>query len=96
MKPMLCPVCNGVGKVSAGFYNRGGDCPFWVSGTTKPEVCRSCVGTGWVEVNEDHIPYPIETHQYIPFTDKCPSCGGARNSPALTGCPEGSHYGGYC
>lgn len=95
MKAVLCPVCNGVGKVSAGFYNRGGDCQFWVSGTTYPELCRSCNGRGWVEVNDD--PY-IGGGIPQPFIDpnKCPSCGGDKNSPALTGCPMGSHYGSYC
>lgn len=52
MKAVLCPVCNGVGKVSAGFYNRGGDCQFWVGGTTNPEECRSCKGKGWLEVSD--------------------------------------------
>lgn len=60
-KAVLCPVCNGVGKVSAGFYNRGGDCQFWVSGTTSPELCRSCNGKGWVEVNDN--PYVGEISQ---------------------------------
>ena len=38
----------------------------------------------------------METHEFIPFVDKCPACGGDRNSPAGTGCPMGSHYGSYC
>ena len=96
MKAVLCPVCNGVGKVVSGFYNRSGDCPYWVSSGGNPEVCRSCNGKGWVEVGEDYLPYPTETHEYIPFVDKCPACGGDRNSPALTGCPMGSHYGTSC
>lgn len=27
--------------------------------------------------------------------DVCPNCGGDRNSPALTGCERGYHYGTY-
>ena len=61
MKAVLCPVCNGVGKVSAGFYNRGGDCQFWVGGTTNPEECRSCKGKGWLEVSEEKIGEPLQS-----------------------------------
>jgi len=51
MKAVLCPVCNGVGRVSAGFYNRSGDCLYWVS-SGGTEECRSCQGRGWLEVND--------------------------------------------
>lgn len=45
-----CPVCNGNGLVSNGFYNQvNGE---WASGSTAPEKCRSCNGKGWVEVND--------------------------------------------
>jgi len=27
--------------------------------------------------------------------DVCPACGGDRKAPALTGCPNGSHYGTF-
>ena len=50
MKAVLCPVCVGVGKVSGGFYNQGGDFPYWVESATGPEICRGCAGKGWVEV----------------------------------------------
>lgn len=99
MKAVLCPVCNGVGKVSAGFYNRGGDCSFWVSTGVNPEPCRSCNGKGWLEVsNADNRLEPINNVSYSPPLDynKCPACGGDRSSPANTGCPIGSHYGSYC
>ena len=56
MKAVLCPVCNGVGQVSAGFYNCGGDCPYWTSSGTSPEMCRSCGGKGWVEAHEGAVP----------------------------------------
>ena len=39
--PHRCPVCNGVGKVPAGFYSMG-----IASTTSMPETCRSCNGTG--------------------------------------------------
>ncbi len=98
-KGVLCPVCNGVGKVSAGFYNRAGNYPLWVTGTNDDEVCRSCNGKGWVEVsNADDRLESVKNISYSrpPDYNKCPSCGGDRNSPAGTGCPMGSHYGSYC
>ena len=55
MKAAICPVCNGVGQVSAGFYSRAGDCLYWVSSGVNPEPCRSCGGTGWLEVHEETI-----------------------------------------
>ncbi len=60
-------------------------CP-WMTSTTNPEVCRSCNGKGWVVVYGDS--------NYKEW-DRCPTCGGDRNSPSLTGCPMGSHYGTY-
>ena len=99
MKASLCPVCNGVGKVSSGFYNRSGDCPYWVSSGVNPEVCRGCNGVGWVEVdNADNRLTPIPSFTFTTYTDKnrCPTCGRDRNLPAGTGCPMGSHYGSYC
>jgi len=105
MKAVICPVCNGVGQVSAGFYNRGGDCPFWVSSRVNPEQCRSCGGKGWVEVAEDTPILNLETPNYNPdyykgsgyeFADRCPVCGGDRSLPGGSGCPIGSHYGSYC
>ena len=90
MKAVLCPVCNGEGQVK--------DAEIMGAGITKitTKLCHGCGGKGWVEVQDSHIPYSPETHEYIPFVDKCPACGGDRNSPALTGCPMGSHYGSYC
>lgn len=106
MKAVLCPVCNGVGKVSAGFYNRGGDCPFWVNTGVNPETCRSCNGKGWVEVADEPrylFPEPLNPLDpaLIKFYEKkgynvCPACGSDRNSPGGSGCPMGSHYGSYC
>jgi len=99
MKASLCPVCNGNGQVSNGFYSHPGDYPYWTSGGANTEECRSCAGKGWVEVgNADDRLKPIENITYTlpPDYNNCPSCGGNRNSPALTGCPKGSHYGSYC
>ena len=99
MKAVLCPVCNGVGQVSNGFYSRAGDYPYWVSSGTGNEECRSCKGKGWVEVNnaDDRlVPITNITYSLPPDYNKCPACGGDRTSPAITGCPMGSHYGSYC
>jgi len=101
MKAVLCPACNGVGKVAAGFYNRSGDCPYWTSSGGNPEICRSCNGKGWVEVAEDKpiidLGYELTKQDLgVGWTDRCPACGGDRNSPAGTGCPKGGHYGSYC
>ena len=53
MEIVRCPVCNGNGLVSAGFYSHGGDFPNWVSNSTNPEKCQSCDGKGYVKVYEE-------------------------------------------
>lgn len=40
-----CPVCNGVGFVSGGYFNRPGDAVEWVS-ATGTDTCKICKGTG--------------------------------------------------
>ena len=40
-----CPVCNGNGTVSGGFYDHPGDCPYWTTDHTT-ETCRTCQGRG--------------------------------------------------
>ena len=98
MKAVICPVCNGVGTVSSGFYCRSGDCPYWVSSSGNPEVCRSCNGKGWVEVsNADNRLEPIDniSNSQSPDYNRCPACGGDRNSLARTGCSIRSHYGNF-
>ena len=89
MKAVLCPVCKGDGHLK--------DAEIMGTEATKitAKLCHGCVGRGWVEVQDYPIPYPIETHEYTHFVDKCPTCGGERNSPAGTSCPLGSHYGSY-
>jgi len=49
-RPHTCPVCYGVGKVEAGFYNRLNS-KTWTSSGGEIE-CSSCQGTGivWEEV----------------------------------------------
>ena len=82
-----CPVCLGNGLVPNGFYsttNQEGGRLYWISASTEPEMCRSCSGKGWIKVPDSS-----------PLANNCPACGGDRNSPALTGCPRGSHYGTY-
>ena len=92
-----CPVCKGVGQVSAGFYSRGGDYEFWMAFATSPEQCRSCGGKGYLVV-----PDKIEVKNEIQVVDNtfinrdvCPICGNKRSSPTGTGCPAGSHYGNF-
>ena len=99
MQAVKCPVCNGNGLVSAGFYNQGGDGFMRTTATTPPEQCRSCGGKGWVEVSEevseDKLPEASSTGKDESSRDKCPFCGGDRNRIAEAGCPPGSHYGTY-
>ena len=40
-----CPICNGVGQVSGGFYTRAGDYPFR-NASNALEICRTCDGKG--------------------------------------------------
>ena len=47
MTPHRCPVCNGVGKVPAGFYSMAN-----ALASTEPEQCRACNGTGIMWSNE--------------------------------------------
>ena len=45
MEWQKCPICNGSGLVSGGFYNHAGDYPYWTSGNAA-ETCRACGGQG--------------------------------------------------
>ena len=45
-QPFVCPVCNGRGFVSSGFYNSTGN--IWISATLATETCRTCKGEGIV------------------------------------------------
>ena len=42
-----CPICNGVGLVSGGYFLRAGDCDHWVA-TNAIEVCKICEGRGLI------------------------------------------------
>jgi len=56
MEYQKCPVCNGVGQVSGGFYLRAGDCDTWTSDHTV-EMCCQCQGQGIIikpELQEKH------------------------------------------
>ena len=46
-----CPVCNGNGLVSGGFYNHPGDCGSWTS-SDSAETCRTCGGQGIIVAPE--------------------------------------------
>ncbi len=45
MKMQKCPVCNGVGQVSGGYFSRAGDCNTWMSSSTLDQ-CQVCKGKG--------------------------------------------------
>lgn len=49
---MVCPVCNGSGKVHTGFYGLGSCSMADVMNDKFPPVCRTCKGRGIIEVNE--------------------------------------------
>lgn len=94
MKASLCPVCMGSGKVNVWGRIR-------IDWTKENESCHGYNGKGWVEVSEEDDPLKLEldfrgSGQNSWENSKCPACGGDRSSPALTGCPKGSHYGSYC
>ena len=40
-----CPICNGTGIVSSGFFDHAGDMGTWVSDHAA-ETCRVCQGKG--------------------------------------------------
>jgi len=84
MKAVLCPVCDGDGQLK--------DAIFEGRETTKitMKLCHGCGGKGWIEVAEDKD-VAISRIWDKESWDKCPTCGGDRNSPAGTGCPMGSH-----
>lgn len=46
-----CPICDGTGNVSGGYFGRAGDSPYWVSDHTI-ESCQRCDGTGTIETPE--------------------------------------------
>ena len=46
-----CPICDGTGNVSGGYFMRAGDSPTWTSDRTIEE-CQKCNGTGVIETPE--------------------------------------------
>lgn len=50
----MCPVCNGVGQVSGGYYLRAGDCNHSVSDRAM-EMCQTCQGKGIIETPDDAV-----------------------------------------
>ncbi len=46
-----CPICDGVGQVSGGYFTRAGDYNQWVSNKTL-ETCKVCEGSGLIETPE--------------------------------------------
>lgn len=64
-----CPVCNGNGLVSGGFYNHPCDVPC-VSNCTV-ETCRACAGKGIIAEPE----YPVKV-EYFKIPDVPKGTGG--------------------
>ena len=46
-----CPICNGVGRVTGGFYLRPDDCLSWITDHST-EMCRTCQGEGIIREDE--------------------------------------------
>lgn len=44
--PHKCPVCNGRGRVPAGFYEQGVSGERYTLSDLTPETCKSCKGRG--------------------------------------------------
>ena len=55
MRAVICPVCNGNGLVSAGFYSHPGDYSYWATASVELEKCRSCGGKGWIAVDDGEV-----------------------------------------
>lgn len=51
-KVMVCPVCQGRGRVHTSFYGYGNCTMEDVRNDKFPSVCRTCKGRGIIEVNE--------------------------------------------
>jgi len=49
MNAQTCPVCRGKGTVPVGFYEHGS---FSSSTATHSEDCRSCMGKGYIVLDE--------------------------------------------
>ena len=46
-----CPICDGVGQVTAGYFLRAGDYNQWSSDHTL-DTCEACNGKGLIETPE--------------------------------------------
>ena len=49
---MVCPVCQGRGRVHTGFYGNGNCSMDYVRNDKFPAVCHACRGKGILQVNE--------------------------------------------
>ena len=85
MKAVICPVCDGRGEIKEATIEGV------VTTKITTRLCHGCGGKGWVAVANDRE-FVVNT-SWSQDSDRCPSCGNDRYSPASTGCPMGSHYG---
>jgi len=58
MKAVLCPVCNGSGKLV--------DQSPGITTTLSDKLCHGCAGKGWVEVHESITPLPFYLSHFGP------------------------------
>ena len=81
MKAVICPVCNGDGKLLGGRRNEP-DQHGNLLAVADIVDCRSCSGKGWVEVGEDTSPLPpVWSPDFIPLT---PTFGDVGDTTMLT------------
>jgi len=87
MQPHKCPVCNGKGHVTAGFYNTNG---IGTSVNTAEETCRSCDGKGviWGPSESPSANWPwVDIFKNIPNTGIMNTTRDP-NTPRPSGEPE--------
>ena len=54
-----CPVCNGNGLVSAGFYSHAGNEQYYTTLSTAPEKCLTCDGKGIIKITTGTVDEPL-------------------------------------
>jgi len=57
--PYRCPICNGNGWVTGGFYNSVGETTI---SSLAAEICRACKGTGIIYTEEVSVEIDATAH----------------------------------